>query len=100
MTNDSIKEIISKKLKDVFQESGIVGIEKIKDSLRDKLSLNIKKEIEDIILKAVIEIVKVEIMTLLDKIIKDIVLPKLKEQLTEEIIPRIIEKIRKEIFKV
>jgi len=98
MTND-IKEIISKKLKDMFQESGIVGIEKIKDSLRDKLSLNIKKEIEDIILKAVIEIVKVEIMTLLDKIIKDIVLPKIKEQLTEEIIPRIIEKIRKEIFK-
>jgi len=80
----------------MFQES---GIEKVKDSLRDQLSLNIKKEIEDIILNAIIDIVKVEIMVLLDKIIKEVVLPKIKEQLTEEILPRIIEKIRQEIFK-
>jgi hypothetical protein len=98
MTNDNIKEIINKKLKDVFQES---GIEKVKDSLRDQLSLNIKKGIEDSILNDVIEIVKVEIMGLLDKIkiIKDVELPKIKEQLTQETLPRIVEKIRKEIFK-
>lgn len=98
MTNDKIKEIINKKLKDVFQES---GIEKVKDSLRDQLSLNIKNGIEDSILNDVIEIVKVEIMGLLDKIkiIKDVELPKIKEQLTQETLPRIVEKIRKEIFK-
>ena len=39
-------------------------------------------------------------MVLLDKLIKEVVLPKLKEQLTEEVLPRIIDKIRKEIFKV
>lgn len=98
MTNDKIKEIINKKLKDVFQES---GIEKVKDSLRDQLSLNIKNGIEDSILNDVIEIVKVEIMGLLDKIkiIKDVELPKIKEQLTQETLPRIVEKIKKEIFK-
>ena len=45
------------------------------------------------------EVIKVELVAIIDKLITDVVLPKIKKQITDEILPKVLEKIRKEIFK-
>ena len=45
-----------------------------------------------------IEVIKVELAAIIDKLITYVVLPKIKSQITEEILPRVLDKIRKEKF--